>query len=70
MQKLEEYVAETDFPGIAARSKILKAKLCEKQGRHDEVKKLLKGVMESAESPSMKYLNDIVVSTFPDVIIT
>jgi len=70
MQKLEEYVKETDVPGIAARSLLLKAKLRQKQGRHDEVRSLLREVLKSAESSSMRYLKDIVASTFPDVIVT
>jgi tetratricopeptide (TPR) repeat protein len=70
MQRLEEYVRETDVPGIAARSLLLKAKLRRKQGRHDEVRRLLKEVLKAAESPSMRYLKDIVVSTFPDVIVS
>ncbi|MFW9804484.1 MAG: hypothetical protein ACFFFC_17635 [Candidatus Thorarchaeota archaeon] len=70
MQKLEEYVKDTDVPGIAARTLLLKAKLRQKQGRHDEVRSLLKEVLKTAESPSMRYLKDTVVSTFPDIIIS
>jgi tetratricopeptide (TPR) repeat protein len=70
MKGLDEHLEKNEFPGIAARSLILKAKLRQKQGRHDEVRKLLKEVLKAAESPSMRYLKDIVVSTFPDVIVT
>jgi tetratricopeptide (TPR) repeat protein len=70
MKKLEEHTQKNDLPGVAARSLILKASLRRKQGRHDEVRSLLKEVLKSAESPSMRYLKDIVVSTFPDVIVT
>jgi tetratricopeptide (TPR) repeat protein len=70
MERLDEHVEKTDLPGIAARSLILKAKLRQKQGRHDEVRGLLKEVMKAAGSPSMRYLKDIVMSSFPDVIVT
>ncbi len=70
MEKLEEHAKTNDFPGVAARSLILRASLRRKQGRHDEVQNLLKEVLKIAESPSMRYLNDIVVSTFPDVIVS
>jgi tetratricopeptide (TPR) repeat protein len=70
MDKLNEHIGKNDYPGIAARALILKAKLCQKQGRYDEVRKLLKEVLKAAESPSMRYLKDIVVSTFPDVIVS
>ncbi|MFX1332659.1 MAG: hypothetical protein ACFE9W_13940 [Promethearchaeota archaeon] len=69
MKKLDEHTGKNDFPGIVARSLILKAKLRQKQGRHDEVRRLLKEVLKMAESPSMRYLKNIVVSTFPDVIL-
>ncbi len=70
MKKLDEHTQKNDLPGVAARSLILKAGLRRKQGRHDEVRSLLKEVLKTAESPSMRYLNDIVVSTFPDVIVS
>ncbi|MFX1578927.1 MAG: tetratricopeptide repeat protein [Promethearchaeota archaeon] len=70
MKRLEEYVQEHDFPGIAARSMILKAKLRYRQGKHDDVQRILKGVQDMARTPSMKYLNDMMISEFPDVIIS
>ena len=69
MQKLEEHVKKNDFPGVAAQSKILKAKLRHRQGQYDEVRKILKEVQEIAQAPSMKYLNDMLISKFPDIIV-
>ncbi|MFW9887541.1 MAG: hypothetical protein ACFFER_05125, partial [Candidatus Thorarchaeota archaeon] len=70
MNKLDEHIGKNDYPGIAARAMILMAKLRQKQGRYDEVRDLLKKVLKAAESPSMRYLKDTVVSTFPDVILS
>ncbi len=69
MKKLEEHAKTNDLPGVAAQSKILKAKLCHRQGQYDEVRKILKEVVKIAQAPSMKYLNDLVISKFPDIII-
>jgi tetratricopeptide (TPR) repeat protein len=69
MRKLEGYVQEKDLPGIAALSMILKAKLRYRQGRYDEVRRILKEVQETAKASSMRYLNDIITSKFPDVIV-
>jgi len=69
MKKLEEYVQENDFPGIAAQSMILKAKLRYRQGKHDDVKRILKEVQKTAKTPSMRYLKDMIISKFPDVIV-
>ena len=70
MQKLEEHVKKNDLPGIAAQSMIFKAKLRHRQGQYDEVRKILKEVQKIAQAPSMKYLNDLVISKFPDIIVT
>lgn len=70
MMKLEEQVQEHDFPGIAAQSMILKAKLRYRQGKYDDVRKILKEVQETAKTPSMRYLNDMMISKFPDMIVT
>ena len=70
MERLNEHVQKNDLPGIAARSILLKAKLLQKQGRYDEVRGLLKEVLKAAESPSMKYLNDLVITDFPDIFVT
>jgi len=59
-----------DIPGVAAQSMILKAKLRHRQGQYDEVRKILKEVVIIAQAPSMKYLNDLVISMFPDIIVT
>ena len=69
MKKLEEHVKTNDLPGVAAQSKILKAKLRHRQGQYDEVRKILKEVQEIAQAPSMKYLNDMLISKFPDIIV-
>ncbi|MCK5390099.1 MAG: hypothetical protein KAJ36_06395, partial [Candidatus Thorarchaeota archaeon] len=69
MEKLEEHVKTNDLPGVAAQSKILKAKLRHRQGQYDEVRKILKEVQEIAQAPSMKYLNDMLISKFPDIIV-
>jgi len=70
MKKLEEHVKMNDIPGVAAQSMILKAKLRHRQGQYDEVRKILKEVVIIAQAPSMKYLNDLVISMFPDIIVT
>ncbi|MFW9809497.1 MAG: hypothetical protein ACFFE6_08970, partial [Candidatus Thorarchaeota archaeon] len=70
MEKLEKYVQDNDFPGIAAQSMILKAKLRYRQGKYDDAKKILKEVQKTAKTPSMRYLKDIMIAKFPDVIVT
>jgi tetratricopeptide (TPR) repeat protein len=70
MKKLEEHVQENDLPGVAAQSMILKAKLLHRQGKYDAVRRILKEVQDIAKSPSMRYLNDIIISKFPDMIVT
>jgi len=70
MAKLVEHAEKNDFPGIAARALLLKAELRRRQGQYDEVRKILKQVKKAAKTPSMKYLNDLAVSMFPDVILT
>ncbi|MFW9927421.1 MAG: tetratricopeptide repeat protein [Candidatus Thorarchaeota archaeon] len=70
MEKLEKYVQDNDFPGIAAQSIILKAKLRYRQGKYDDAKKILKEVQKTAKTPSMRYLKDIMIAKFPDVIVT
>jgi tetratricopeptide (TPR) repeat protein len=69
MTKLEEHAKKNDLPGIAARALLLKAELRRKQGRFDDMRTLLKQVQETAKSPSMKYLNDLAISMFPDIIV-
>ncbi len=70
MKKLTEHAEKKDLPGVAARAMLLKAKLRQRQKQYDEVRKLLKEVHETAQAPSMKYLNDLAISMFPDIIIT
>ncbi|MHA1936239.1 MAG: hypothetical protein ACW97A_13265 [Candidatus Thorarchaeota archaeon] len=70
MKKLEEYVQKNDLPGITAQSMIMKAKFRYSQGKYDEVRKILKEVQEIARKPSMRYLNDMIISKFPDMIVT
>ncbi|MHA2079075.1 MAG: hypothetical protein ACW99X_15900 [Candidatus Thorarchaeota archaeon] len=69
MKKLEEYVQENDLPGIAAQSMIFKAKLRYRQGKYDDVRRILKEVQDIAKTPSMKYLNEIIISEFPDIVV-
>ncbi|MHA1949617.1 MAG: hypothetical protein ACW99G_17910 [Candidatus Thorarchaeota archaeon] len=69
MQKLEEHVEKNELPGVAAQSMILKAKLRHRQGQYDEVRRILKKVKKIAQAPSMKYLNDMLISKFPDIIV-
>jgi tetratricopeptide (TPR) repeat protein len=70
MEKLVEHAEKNDLPGIAARALLLKAELRRRQGRVDEVRKILKEVQKTAKAPSMKYLNDLAISMFPDIIMT
>jgi tetratricopeptide (TPR) repeat protein len=70
MKKFVEHAEKNDLPGIAAQSLLLKAKLRHKQGQFDEVRKILKQVQKTAKAPSMKYLNDLAISMFPDIIVT
>ncbi|MFW9767856.1 MAG: hypothetical protein ACFFF9_11530 [Candidatus Thorarchaeota archaeon] len=70
MMKLEKHVHKNDYPGITAQSMILKAKLRYRQGRYDDVRRILKEVQDVAKNPSMRYLNDIMIAKFPDVIVT
>ena len=70
MKKLDEFARKNDLPGIAAQSLLLKAKLCHKQGQFDEVRKILKQVQKTAKAPSMRYLNDLAISMFPEIVMT
>jgi len=69
MAKLVEHAEKNDLPGIVARALLLKAELRRKQGRFDEMRNLLKQVQKTAKAPSMKYLNDLAISMFPDIIV-
>ncbi|MDH4212714.1 MAG: hypothetical protein OEV85_02235 [Candidatus Thorarchaeota archaeon] len=70
MTKLVEYAEKNDLPGIVAQALLLKAKLRRKQGRFDEVRKILREVQKTTKRPSMMYLNDLAISMFPDIIVT
>jgi len=70
MTKLVEHAEKNDLPGIVAHALLLKAELRRRQGRFDEVRKILREVQKTAKAPSMKYLNDLAVSMFPDIIVT
>jgi tetratricopeptide (TPR) repeat protein len=70
MNTLFEYAEENGFPGITARAFLLKAKLRQRQGQYEEVRKILKEVQKTAESPSMRYLNEVAISMFPDIIVS
>ncbi|MFW9907597.1 MAG: tetratricopeptide repeat protein [Candidatus Thorarchaeota archaeon] len=69
MRTLEDYVTKQNLPGIAAQSKILKAKLRKRQGRQKELEHLIKEVLKSAESPSMRYLKNLVSKEFPEFVL-
>jgi len=69
MNKLFEHIEKNDLPGIAARALLLKAKLRHNQRRFDEARELLKEVMKKAESPSMRYLNELAINMIPDLIV-
>ena len=68
MKRLFDHAEKNDLPGIAARAKLLKAELYSRQGRSREAKKLLKEVHKTSKNPSMRYLQDIAVSMFPEII--
>ncbi|MFW9907598.1 MAG: hypothetical protein ACFFEF_03410 [Candidatus Thorarchaeota archaeon] len=70
MDDLDTHLSKHDFPGILAQAKILKAKLRQKQTRTREVQDLIRGVLEVSESPSMKYLRNLVAKTFPKLVET
>jgi tetratricopeptide (TPR) repeat protein len=70
MMRLIEQTEKNDLPGIAARALLLKAKLRQRQGQYDEVRKLLKEVQKIGEAPSMRYLNDLTISMFPDIVLS
>lgn len=70
MHSLFEYAKKNEFPGIKARALLLKAKLRQRQGQYEEVRRILKEVQKTAESPSMRYLNEVSISMFPDVIVS
>jgi len=69
MQRLFEHAKTNDLPGIEARALILQASLRQKQRRYDDMHKILKDVSNIANQyPSMRYLKNIINSTFPDLI--
>jgi hypothetical protein len=70
MQKLVEHAEKKDLPGIAARAMLLKAKHRHRQGQDDEVRRILKEVQKTAEAASMKYLKDLAICIFPEIIVT
>jgi len=70
MAKLVEHAEKNDLPGIAARALLLKAKLRRKQKRFDDMRRLLKQVQETAKASSMKYLNYLIVTSFPEIILS
>ena len=70
MTELVKHAEKNDLPGIAARSLLLKAELRRRQGRYDEIRTLLKQVQVTAKVPSMKYLNELVISMFPEINMT
>ncbi|MFW9871109.1 MAG: hypothetical protein ACFFEL_15875 [Candidatus Thorarchaeota archaeon] len=67
MMRLIEHAEKNHLPGISARALLLKAKLRQREKQYDEVRKLLKEGHKTAESTSMRYLNDMAISMFPDI---
>ncbi|MCK5150338.1 MAG: tetratricopeptide repeat protein [Candidatus Thorarchaeota archaeon] len=70
MNALEDHLSKFDFPGIAAQSKLLKAKFRQKQGRQDDVQRLLDEVIAASASPSMRYLKNLIAKEFPEYILS
>lgn len=69
MAELVEHAKKNDLLGIAARALLLKAELRRRQGRFDEMREILRQIGKTAKAPSMKYLNELAVSMFPDIIL-
>jgi len=70
MNRLFEHAEMNELPGVTAQALLLKAKLRQRQGRYKEVTEILRDVQRMAERPSMKFLNDLMVSSFPDIILS
>ena len=69
MQKLEDYVYENGVPGVVAQLLLLKAMFFKKQGRYNDVKKLLAEVKTISASPGLKYLENVVATKFPHIFV-
>ncbi|MCK4566430.1 MAG: hypothetical protein KAU48_03885 [Candidatus Thorarchaeota archaeon] len=67
LHRFENYVEDRDYPGFAAQAKILKAKLLRKQGEHEKSQALVNEVLKVAESPSMKYLREMIALYLPEI---
>ncbi len=67
LHRFEIYVEERDYPGFVAQAKILKAKLLLKQGEHEKSQALVNEVLKVAESPSMKYLREMIALYLPEI---
>ncbi|MHA2043934.1 MAG: hypothetical protein ACW99G_04030 [Candidatus Thorarchaeota archaeon] len=70
MERLEENDRINYRPGTAAQSMILRAKLYQRQGRFEELEKILREVKRIASEPGLTFLKDMVKSTFPDIVLT
>jgi hypothetical protein len=68
MDTLEDRISKFDFPGIAAQTKLLKAKFREKQGRNKDVQLLLNEVLKASKSSSMSYLKILAKKYFPELV--
>lgn len=68
MKVLDEHVRRFDLPGIDAQSKFMKAKLRQKQCHTEEVTRLISEVSKASESPSMRYLKNLISKEFPEIV--
>ncbi|MGY5860257.1 MAG: tetratricopeptide repeat protein [Candidatus Thorarchaeota archaeon] len=67
MDKLLDHVTKNDLPGTKAQSEILRAKFLFKQGQAGQSKKIIKGVLKTAKSPNMQYLENLIKMTIPEL---
>jgi len=70
MELLFEHIEENDLPGIRGQAILLLAKLRQRQGKDEEVRKLLQEVHRLANSSSMKYLDNLAITMFPDIVLS
>jgi tetratricopeptide (TPR) repeat protein len=70
MEGLEERVGQSGSLGVVAQSMILKAKFLQHQGRFDEMKRTLRRVQTISLEPGLGFLNNMVMTAFPDIVLT
>ncbi len=69
MNRLIQHTQKYDLPGISAQARLLDAKLHYRYGDIIKVREILSKVQKIGEASGMKYLNDLVVSMFPDIVL-